>query len=180
MSKLVDFYLGETTAGVGWHSDIVGIWTDEHWEMNHDFIQWIFPLKTPSSFNPDAPLLSEEDIETFKKSNHLHNLVLQSFERFLRFVGLEMELKGGTPVQNGWASDLEVKKGRNWEDREWIWKHPNHNWLRITRVIASLKLLGLDVCSKRLFEYIQQLYNDGYGSPDSFGYWQKAAEGLIE
>lgn len=105
----------------------------------------------------------------------------QTYERFLHFVGLGMELTGGQSLgENRWASDLEIKKGRNWEDREWIWKHPNHNWLRITRVLASLNLLGFPALAKALFKYIQQLFNEGYGSPDSFGYWQKAAEGLIE
>lgn len=65
-SPLVEFYLGHSTAGVGWHADIVGRWTDEEWEMHHEFIQWLFPLKTPSAFNPDAPLLTDEDIEEFK------------------------------------------------------------------------------------------------------------------
>jgi hypothetical protein len=201
-SPLVEFYLGHTTAGVAWIHDIVpmppesapsdvalGLWTDEAWEMNHDFIQWLFPLKTPSNFNPDAPLLTDEDIAMFKSNNLLQQNVRQSFRRFLRFLGLNP----GIYIAKGWVEGDEagvaipsynpgyqIHKAANFESRKWIWENINHNWLRITRVIASLKLLGFDGEATSFFNCLGVLYNEGYGSPESFAYWQKAAEGLIE
>lgn len=31
----------------------------EQWDETHDFIQWIFPTKTRSNFNPDAPIVDK-------------------------------------------------------------------------------------------------------------------------
>lgn len=32
------------------------------WERNHDFIQWVFPTKTRSNFNPDAPIVDKIEL----------------------------------------------------------------------------------------------------------------------
>ena len=42
------------------------------WEMNrlegrHNYIQWLFPTEESSYFNPQAPVLSNGDVEAFKK-----------------------------------------------------------------------------------------------------------------
>jgi hypothetical protein len=182
-SKLVNFYFGYTTPEVGVFAEIVEEWSDDQWEMNHDFIQWLFPLKTPSNFNPDAPILTDEDIDAFNKqgvpNKILQKQLMKAFERFLTFVGLTLNLIDDHREVDPQEVYL-IEKGNTWADREWVWKNPNHNWLRITRVIASLRLLRWEEASTAFFECIQKLYNEGYGSPSSFKYWQDAAEGRIE
>ena len=37
-------------------------WPDEDWELQHDFIQWLFATDEPSMFNPDAPVLDAATI----------------------------------------------------------------------------------------------------------------------
>ena len=37
-------------------------WDDERLEQVHDYIQWLFPLREPSAFNPGAPVLTRAAI----------------------------------------------------------------------------------------------------------------------
>ena len=67
MSRVVDFYLGTRPDTEGRFLKDLWSWSDRDLEEVHDFIQWLFPLPEPSQFNPDAPLLTAEDIAAFKR-----------------------------------------------------------------------------------------------------------------
>src|SRR5260370_19373303 len=66
MSRLVDFYRGEATDREGRFLRDLWAWGDDDLEAVHDFIQWLFPLPEPSRYNPDAPLLTDENIAPFR------------------------------------------------------------------------------------------------------------------
>ena len=90
------------------------------WEMNdreientHNFIQWIFPLSERSEAVPNSPIVSEEEIYQIKNSELAQNNIKKSSDWFLGF--------------------LERNK-------YWIC-YSNHNHLRITRAIKSLRLI---------------------------------------
>jgi hypothetical protein len=55
MSRLTDFYRGAGSDSEG--RSLADLWnlSDDEMEDIHDFIQWMFPLREPSRFNPDAP-----------------------------------------------------------------------------------------------------------------------------
>lgn len=54
------------------------------WDECHDFIQWIFPTKTPSNYCPTAPLLTPEDAEWLKNN---HSIMIQAaMDRFTAFL----------------------------------------------------------------------------------------------
>jgi hypothetical protein len=65
MSRLVEFYFGRATDSEGRLLHEIWEWGDDDFEEVHDFVQWLFPLPEPSRFNPDAPLLTEEDVASF-------------------------------------------------------------------------------------------------------------------
>lgn len=53
MNPIINFYNNEPVHPSGYlFEEIVNTWTDQKWENRHDFIQWIFPTKQPSKFNP--------------------------------------------------------------------------------------------------------------------------------
>lgn len=165
MSKIVDFYqlLGTDTEGDTlidmWH------WSDEELEFCHSFIQWWFPLKEPSNFNPDAPILSEEDITCFKNSDVMRTRLITSTYCFLEFMGLD------------WDKDYKVIKGDNWDAKIDMWKHINHNWLRVTRMLTSLRTLGCEDVAKNIFAFLEYLHKEEkLVSENSFDYWQKAMQ----
>ena len=66
LSNLVAFYRENAPDSEGRTLSQLWAWDDERLEEVHDYIQWLFPLPEPSQFNPDAPLLTPQDIEAFK------------------------------------------------------------------------------------------------------------------
>ncbi len=82
MSRLTEFYRGND-------SDIekrtlAALWAypDEELESTHDFIQWMFPLREPSGFNVNAPLLTDADITEFRSDPKLRENLLRSSRSF--------------------------------------------------------------------------------------------------
>ena len=83
MSSLTDFYLGKATDAGGRAIDAIWGWSDEELEEVHDYIQWLFPTPTRSTFHPSAPVLTEEDIAAFRADKLLQARLHRSFLRFL-------------------------------------------------------------------------------------------------
>ena len=82
-------------------------------ERTHDFIQWLFPLPEPSGAVPDAPVLSSDEIEAIQSSSLAMCALAAASDRMLIFYS---------------ATD------------HWL-ASSDHNHLRITRIIRSLRLL---------------------------------------
>lgn len=161
MSRLLDFYRGEAPDSEGRYLEDIWNWPDSELEAVHDFIQWLFPLPEPSRFNPDAPLLTEEDIGAFRADKELRAKLRKSFERILTFLGLT-ETAG------------KISEGPNFRTRaKDIWVTPNHNWLRITRILRSLTLLGLPEEAQRAYGWLQETYRQRRFPIDAetFRYW---------
>jgi hypothetical protein len=112
MSKLTDFLLleGTNTAGLRF-SDVMYLRTAD-FELEHDFIQWIFPLPEPSKVIPTSPVLTQEDYTLLQNEYYPLGRLVQAKHRYLRF--------------------LE-------EYDRWMAEH-DHNHLRITRAIKCLSL----------------------------------------
>jgi hypothetical protein len=164
MSQLIDFYRGTGTDTEGRRLDDILTWDDDSLEAVHDFIQWLFPLPEPSRFNPDAPLLTPEDIAAFRQDPALRANLRRSFERILTFLGLQ-------------ETDGEVIEGPNLAKRAPdIWDYPNHNWLRITRILRSLRLLGLEAESQALYRRLDDFHSRRKYPIDreTFRYWTGA------
>ncbi len=168
MSRLLDFYRGEEPDIEGRMLQDIWNWSDDDLESVHDFIQWLFPLPEASQFNPDAPLLTPEEIAAFRGDELLRANLRQSFARILSFLGLTL------------SADERVSEGLNFLQRvPDIWGFPNHNWLRITRILRSLRLLGLDSESRALYQYLEALYSSRKFpiTAQTFRYWEDAGKG---
>jgi hypothetical protein len=164
VSQLIDFYRGEGTDAEGRRLDDILSWSNGRLEAVHDFIQWLFPLPEPSRFNPDAPLLTPDDIAAFRQDPALRNNLRRSFERILQFLGLQEQ--GG-----------EVVEGPNLVRRaQGVWDHPNHNWLRVTRILRSLHLLGLEAEAEALYRRLEEFHASRRFpiGDDTFRFWTGA------
>ncbi len=164
MSRLTDFYRGHGTDDRG--RSLATLWgfSDDQFESIHDFIQWMFPLREPSRFNPGAPTLTDADIAAFRSEPVLRENLLKSFRVFLAFLGLAYE-------------DGRVVRADDFQEKPSVWRYPNHNWLRITRVLISMRLLGLEDASRAFFECLEELQRQGDAriTPETFAYWKDAA-----
>jgi hypothetical protein len=163
VSQLLDFYRGEGTDAGGRRLDDILAWRDNMLEAVHDFIQWLFPLPEPSRFNPDAPLLTPDDIAAFRRDPALRANLRRSFERILTFLGLQLR------------DDGKVVEG-DFVRIEQVFGYQNHNWLRVTRILRSLRLLGLEDESQALYRRLTDLRNRRRFPIDmeTFRYWTAA------
>jgi hypothetical protein len=55
--------------------------------------------------------------------------------------------------------------------------YSHQNWLRITRVLTSTRLLGLEEQSQAFFDFLKADRDSGRSgiTAESFGYWESAA-----
>jgi hypothetical protein len=168
-ASLVSFYREGTTDDEGRTLAEILSWDDEHLEAVHDFIQWLFPLPEPSGANPNAPILHPLTIRIFQGSISMQQRLRQSLERMLRFYGLHL-VSG--------PAGIAVERAPNFDERAQIWLWPmNHNHLRLTRILRSTLLLGLEAESKALFQSLNTLYRE---FPDriparTHAFWSSAA-----
>ncbi len=168
-SKILQFYLNIAPDPSGrmlsfiWQQDYVWL------EKTHDYIQWLFPLQDRSRFNPNAPILTEVDIHHFKTSPEIKQNLQRSLDLMLVFYGLKRQ-----PSAVVIAVDLN-----SFADRKKQWLHwGNHNHMRITRILKSLSLLGMEAYAKAFFDCLQQIYIMESGSITrlTFSYWQEASQ----
>ncbi len=150
--KLVEFY---TRGG----KDIQGrrlweimVWSNSYLEMVHDYIQWVFPTKTKSQFNPEAPVLDDETIAVLIASPVFHANFEKSIKRMNSF----------------------------WFRGNVDWMQPgDHNLLRMSRFMESCRLLGHRDSAIDLFERMEYISTQKHGkfiSEENLKYWRKACE----
>ena len=169
-SPLVAFYRGDGRDHRGrLLGHIYGFSVDEL-ELHHDYIQWLFPLPEPSGANAEAPLLSKEDVAAFESDDSLRKALLRSFHMMLRFYGLEV-----------WAGRPEIKvvRGAHFAERRDVWlTRGNHNFLRISRMLRSLTLLGLGGYAKALLKSLEGIYEEEASTigDTTMGYWRRAVK----
>jgi hypothetical protein len=169
MAAIVDFYRGTGTDHRG--RSLEGVWSFSFAELEavHDFIQWLFPTAKPSAFNPWAPVLDERSIAELGAIPDLTARLHRSLDLMLAFYGLERSTAGNEPAIHD-ASTIE-ERGPRW------WGAGNHNHLRLTRIIDSLRLLGLGgdaAALERCLQALRREHTTGI-SEATARYWAAAA-----
>jgi hypothetical protein len=58
-----------------------------------------------------------------------------------------------------------------------VWAAPNHNWLRVTRILRSLTRLGLETEAGALYRWLDATYGSRRFpiTADTFSFWTLAA-----
>jgi hypothetical protein len=112
-SEVFIFLTGTNSDRSGRMVDTILQEDDVYWDNTHDFIQWLFPLTEPSRSVRNAPVLTHDEIEQIKESETAQANIQRSVLRYKEF------LAGTTKWRGGY----------------------DHNHLRISRVIKSLRLL---------------------------------------
>ncbi len=140
---LVRFYRAVAPDNRGRYLDDILAWDDAQLEETHDYIQWLFPITT-IGVNPEAPPANDVTIEAFRNDASLRAALRRSLERMLAFYGLQ-------------RSDDAIVRARDFEShRQWL-TAGNHNHLRLTRILKSLRLLGLDADARALHGCLVQI-----------------------
>ena len=172
---IVPFYNGTGADTQGRTLADILSWSDSRLESAHDYIQWLFPLPERSNFNPDAPLLTPDSIAALTTSSEAQSHFAQAFMRMLRFYGLE--------YQEGASGAARVVLAGNYTARSSNWLTPyNHNYLRLTRMLRSLHVLGQQRRARALGDCLYQIYEQerksgrNRVSVETLKYWQQATD----
>jgi len=120
LSRVVRFLSGEGADGAGRTLAEVLTLDDAQLERRHDFIQWLFPLTEPSGAVPGSPVLTPEDIVAIRADPRAQAALAAGARRMGEFYA---------------RTDA------------WLAAH-DHNHLRITRILRSLRLLAGDAAAE--------------------------------
>jgi hypothetical protein len=172
--QIIAFYRHQGTDDKGRTLKQLWEFSNEQIEKSHDFIQWLFPLPEPSNHNLNAPILDNDTIDIFKRDRVLRKNLARSYVYFINFLGFRIK------VENG---QVEIARDElMFEIAKKVWLRPrSHNFLRITRVIRSTKLLGLANCSKALLKAMEELsesFDGCFIHPDTMAFWKDAYYGI--
>lgn len=171
MRPLIAFYRDGGRDDRGRTQAEIIAWDDARLEAIHDFIQWLFPLPEISGANPSAPTLDAETIAAFHATPEMRERLRGSFLRMLRFYGLSLTEGPGGPV---------VERAPNFAPRAANWLRPmNHNHLRLTRILRSCLLLGLEAESAALFRALSSIFRENPQAitARTHAYWSDAVKG---
>jgi Opioid growth factor receptor (OGFr) conserved region len=142
------FLAGSGRDGQGRTIDDVLAFSDDELESVHDYIQWLFPLPTRSAAQPGAPVLSGSAIASIRADPGTLANFSRAANRMLKF----------------------------YNETEWWLAGNDHNHLRITRIIQSLRiLLGADAA--HTFYNAVMTRHGASGSPAdprNVAYWSRA------
>ncbi|KAI9827116.1 MAG: hypothetical protein M1819_007007 [Sarea resinae] len=147
---------------------ILGL-SDKDLEYSHDFIQILFPLPEGSPFNLRAPVIDRQVFEAFHSRPELRAQLHSSFVRMLKFYGFETH---ETAEGKAEVTILHVQTlGFNNLNKRF-----DHNHLRITRIIRSLRVLGLEEEALAFYKALKKVAEtSGKISAKSIMFWGRAA-----
>ena len=148
MSAIVDFLESRGPDAAGRTIDRVLAFGPRSLELHHDFIQWIFPLAEPSRAVPASPVLTPEDIHTIRGSPAAQYNLARARAHMIWFYE---------------TTD------------DWL-RPKDHNHLRITRIIRSLRLLVGDQAADSFRRRIEARTAAGAAAidPESLRLWSLA------
>jgi hypothetical protein len=122
---------------------------DESLEAVHDYIQWLFPLPQSSRFSAEAPALSVREVAAIAASSVARRNLLAAAARLRLFF----------ESNSHWLAAVD------------------HNHLRITRIIRSLRILVGAEEAQAFHARIEELVVAA-GNPiaqEALDYWRRAA-----
>lgn len=170
MTPILDFFHGRARDHRGRSLDDLQDQGEDALERTHDYIQWLFPLPERSRFNPDAPTLTTDDIATFRGDDSLRMELNTSFRTMMRFYGLH-----GISSEHGSL----VRESPAFMRRGGVWLTPNnHNYLRLTRILRSMTLLGCTAEADALLTCLERLYRTHHAviGEETLRFWRDAVK----
>jgi hypothetical protein len=142
------FLAGSGRDGRGRTVEDVLALSDDALERIHDYIQWLFPLPTRSMAQPGAPVLTPAEAAAIRADARAVENLRRAARRMLAFYGAT---------------------------RHWL-ALSDHNHLRITRILKSLRDLVSAEEARQFYEGVMAL-NRAAGapvSPTNVAYWSEA------
>ena len=140
------------------------------WEECHDHIQWAFPTKTRSAYNPNAPVVPEDFV--FEGDCRVKQAILDLMKNY--FASLHITMETATNGVNFVKFTFDPSNNND----SWVWSG-DHNMKRMTRLIECLGIFDMQAIQRDLVEFL--LYdlavkNADYISYSTIVFWVAAWE----
>ena len=166
MSRAIAFLAGVGTDHRGRTLDQIAAWNHRQLDQTHDYIQWVFPTMAPSRFNLDAPVLTRADIDTGAGNPQVVGNLIRMAVVMGGFYGLERKSSYGGPQY----APID-------DQRPWWMRPDDHNFLRITRILGSLRLFGFGEEAEAWLQVLELLVrrHSGPVSGETLEFWRDAA-----
>ena len=130
--RLKLFHEARAPLANGHRRDTLLLLSDEEFETNHGFIQWAFPTSKPSQNPTNAPVLDLESAVWLAEKDDVARFLEDMTTRFLEF----------------------LKRNDHWKGKY------NHNHLRISRALESIRTLHSYELAKWFHETVLKLAGD--------------------
>ena len=134
MSDLLNYLEGTGTDHRGRTLEFLLEQDDEYWERNHDFIQWLFPSSQKSMAVPNSPVIRPAEINAIRESEVALENLKRGTLRFIQFLSNETRWRGVY----------------------------DHNQLRISRVIKTLRMLLGDTEADQFKNWVVETLGRNY------------------
>jgi len=138
------------------YNDILN-YDNKRLEDRHNYIQYLFPLPVKSKYNPDTPVIDQIFINEAIINMKIRKNIIKSFLKMLNFYGYNYTVKPFNIIDKG-------------EPKQWL-SRGNHNYLRITRILKFLMLVGMELLAYKFVEQLCKLRDKI--DEDSFNFWIK-------
>jgi len=190
-NRILGFYNDTITVNVGserfysWQDIIKQRGNPDFLERCHAYIQWLFPLYRQSRPNPNADTLNQEIVDKFRTSSDLRDRLIESFKMMINFYGLDINVVKA-PRGSHCDDEVSITVPQHFysSNPQWL-TIENHNFQRISRILASMRNLGLGNYATAFYGCLAQIYNSDERikelSPsriigeNTFAWWQSAA-----
>jgi histone H3/H4 len=165
-SDIFKFYIGEGTDQSNRRINDIWNFSNKDLERKHDFIQWLFPISKESRYNEHAPVLTQDDIREFSKDPRCKENMIKSLDVMLQFYGLKRTTQNSIIIDE---SLFETRKNG------WL-RRGNHNLLRLSRIIQSLRECGLRYLAEALYRCLSEdIYpNFKEATERALGFWRES------
>lgn len=153
-AQTLNFLLGVQMDHKGRKFSDMLAFSDEKMEKCDEQIQWMFPLHEKSKYAEVYPILTKDVTDIAKNDPTIIGNMVLAKRRMEKFYGLP-------PYE-------DVEKQKSWCNDD------NHNLLRVTRIIRSLRLLGLEDEARIFYD---KVFKVGYQfdiNQRTLDFWQKA------
>lgn len=156
--NFVEFLCGRAPDFKGrWVSEYA-TWDNDKWEECHDHMQWAFPTRTASAYNPNAPLVPADYqfvLDTYHPALDaigVQSTILILLRHYLASVGVAFS--DTIDIKTGYYKLFWAEKNATYCDfNDWS-IDGNHNLLRMTRVLECLGIFGLDHAKEELYNFL--------------------------
>ncbi|KAK4949559.1 hypothetical protein LTR10_012177 [Elasticomyces elasticus] len=163
---------------------VTGNWSDHELEYTHNYIQWLFPIPEVSQHNARVPPLDRQTRDAFLTRQELRDRMLQAWKRMMAFYGWDVhdaDESNDAEDVNDTESDEDMNDAESDESTTpsstfdsasitprddfllkaqdtWLMRD-NHNHLRISRMIRSMRILGLYQQAQAMLNSLVQANN---------------------